>query len=126
MNTIDQTPMTSLFDDLSELWLKIHIEDTAPFQWIYIVDDAWFHPEDWELSIPMKVKDSNGEETTQSTLCKPVFSSCEAKQILKLPLAAENKDQVVATLFSDEGGGRDKDTFKKFGASGFSVGKFIG
>lgn len=55
------------FDELAELWLKIKPSQEEPRQWIYAVDDAWFHPEAWTLQIREKEKGNLDE-------CRPVFS----------------------------------------------------
>ena len=43
--------MPTLFDELSELWVKLAPAGEKPIQWIYNVDDAWFHPGSWDVKI---------------------------------------------------------------------------
>ena len=56
----------SLFDQLAGLSLKIQPPGDRPYQWIYAVDDAWFHPQATRIEIKDRATDA-------PKLCKPVF-----------------------------------------------------
>ena len=59
--------MKTAFELLSDLHCKVIVaKDDPPFQWIYAVDDAWFHPANWTLQI------KEGEKLQE---VKPLFTS---------------------------------------------------
>jgi len=58
------------FVKLAEMHCRIVVDKKdQPFQWIYAVDDAWFHPANWKLQIKIKV----GEKEMLSP-APPLFS----------------------------------------------------
>jgi len=56
----------SLFEELAKLFLKVQPPGDEPYQWIYAVDDAWFHPQ----SSTVLIKD---KDTDPLKSCEPVF-----------------------------------------------------
>lgn len=67
MNATEPPPMKTAFDSLAEMCCKIVVSTRdSPFQWIYAVDDAWFHPEGWTLKI------KEGETQKEA---RPLFGS---------------------------------------------------
>lgn len=74
--TRDMSYRTSLqWDSLADSAIKFCSDAAAPpMQWIYVVDDAWFHPQG--LNVPhakSDVKNSNG----RNTFNEPIFTPAE-------------------------------------------------
>lgn len=78
MTELEQNSMSSAFDSLSDLHCKIIVsKNDLPFQWIYAVDDAWFHPAGWTLQIK--------DDKNHLQEAKPLFSSGEwSKEVFEV------------------------------------------
>ena len=95
-------PAMSLFDELADLWIKVQPDEREPHQWIYAVDDAWFHPENTTVQIAESV------DSTTLIKCDPIFQfSGKGKPgkpvpISEVPFTSSQSDERDASGSSEE------------------------
>ena len=52
-------PDMTTFEQLAKMHLMVQVSSETPIQWIYAVDDAWFHPVGWALEVAVLDKQRN-------------------------------------------------------------------